>query len=118
MILCDYLVSAGTEINIAPYLIHRHPDLWEEPSRLVPERFSAKRSRHRHALAMLPFSVGPRDCIGDFFARIVMQIHLMIIAQRLRLRYQEAAPPEFVGGVNLLSRHDFIMTAEIKESFD
>jgi hypothetical protein len=29
-----------------------------------------------------------------------------------------AAPPELVGGVNLLSRHDFIMTADIKESFD
>jgi cytochrome P450 len=115
--LGDYLVPAGTEIYISPYLIHRHRDLWEEPNRFVPERFSAERSRHRHPLAMLPFSGGPRNCIGDFFARVEMQIHLMIIAQRLRLHYAEVAPPELVGGVNLLSRHDFIMSAELKESF-
>jgi cytochrome P450 len=114
--LGDYFVPAGTEIYIAPYLIQRHPDLWEEPDRFLPERFSAERSQQRHPLTLIPFSLGPRNCIGEFFARIEMQIHLMIIAHRLRLRYpQVAAPPEMVGGVNLLSRHDFIMTPELRE---
>jgi cytochrome P450 len=112
----DYHVPVGTEIYISPYLIQRHPALWEAPERFDPERFSPEQSQHRHALAALPFSAGPRNCIGEFFARIEMQIHLMIIAPRLRLRYAGAEPPEMVAGVNLLSRHDFIMSAELKSA--
>ena len=114
--LGDYFVPAGTEIYIAPYLIQRHPGLWEKPDHFDPDRFTQERSRNRHPFAMLPFSAGPRNCIGEFFARIEMQIHLMIIARRMRMRYSSDAPPELVGGVNLLSRHDLVMAAELKES--
>jgi hypothetical protein len=43
-----------------------------------------------------------------------MQIHLMTIAGRLRLRYPPGDPPAWVAGVNLLSRHDFIMVPQAK----
>jgi len=112
--LGEYFVPAGTEIYIAPYLIQRHPAHWEAPDSFDPDRFGAARTPHRHPLAMLPFSAGPRNCIGEYFARIEMQIHLMLIAPRLRLRYAAIDPPEMVAGVNLLSRHDFIMVPEIK----
>ena len=112
--LGDYFVPAGTEIYISPYLIQRNPSLWDEPGRFVPERFAAELTRQRPPLAMLPFSVGPRNCIGDLFARIEMQIHLMLIARRLRLHYAAPEAPSMVAGVNLLSRHDLIMTAELK----
>jgi hypothetical protein len=45
-----------------------------------------------------------------------MQIHLMIIARHLRFRLVESQPPQLAAGVNLLSRHDFLMTAELKSS--
>jgi cytochrome P450 len=109
-----YRVPAGTEIYIAPYLIQRHPDLWDEPERFNPDRFDAKSSRDRPALAMLPFSAGPRNCIGEYFARIEMQYHLMIVARRLRLGYESAVAPELAAGVNLLSRHDFMMLPKLK----
>lgn len=114
--LGEYFVPAGTEIYIAPYLIQRHPGLWKQPNRFDPDRFAPEQSQHRHPLAMLPFSAGPRNCIGEYFARIEMQIHLMMIAPRLRLGYVETQPPELVGGVNLLSKQDFIMTPELKGS--
>jgi cytochrome P450 len=109
-----YFVPAGTEIYISPYLIQRHPDLWEAPESFNPDRFENDQSRERHALAMLSFSAGPRKCIGEFLARIEMQIHMMTIARHLRLRYTGGEPPEFDAGVNLRSKHDFIMTPEIK----
>jgi cytochrome P450 len=112
--LGDYFVPAGTEIYISPYLIQRHPALWEAPDRFNPDRFDADPSRNRHALAMLAFSAGPRKCIGDFFARIEMQLHVMMIAKQLRLRYADEKPPELDAGVNLRSKYDFIMTPEIK----
>jgi len=112
--LGEYFVPAGTEIYISPYFIQRHPGLWRDPDRFDPERFDADETQHRHALAMLPFSAGPRNCIGEYLARIEMQIHLMIIAKHLRLRYQEVKPPGLAAGVNLLSENDFIMIPEIR----
>jgi cytochrome P450 len=112
--LGEYFVPAGTEIYLPPYFIQRHPDLWEEPERFDPDRFRAENSRYRHRLATIPFSVGPRNCIGAAFARIEMQIHLMTIARYLRLRYVQSRPIEIEAGVNLRSKHDFIMYPEAK----
>ncbi|MGC2705319.1 MAG: cytochrome P450 [Candidatus Acidiferrales bacterium] len=112
--LGDYHVPAGTEIYISPYIIQRHPDLWAEPDSFQPERFNLTDVREKRAAAMLPFSIGPRNCIGEFFARTEMQIHVMTIARRIRLRFAEERPPEFEAEVNLRSKHDFVMSPEIK----
>ena len=116
--LGDYFVPAGTEIYISPYFIHRHPDIWEDPDRFNPDRFAPDHSQGRPPLAMIPFSTGPRNCIGEFFARIEMQIHLMTIAKQLRLRFVERTQPELDVGVNLRSKHDFIMNPELKALAD
>jgi cytochrome P450 len=63
---------------------------------------------------MIPFSAGPRNCIGEFLARVEMQQHLMTMVPNLRLRYDLDQSPEIAAGVNLLSRHDFIMAPELK----
>ena len=112
--LGEYFVPAGTEIYVSPYFIQRHPDLWEEPDRFNPDRFRPDNSRHRHRLATIPFSAGPRNCIGALFARVEMQIHLMTIARYLRLRYIQSRPIELEAGVNLRSKYDFIMYPEAK----
>jgi len=107
--LGDYFVPAGTELHVPPYFIQRHPVLWEEPDRFNPDRFRPENSKHRHRMAMIPFSAGPRNCIGTHFARIEMQIHLMTIARCLRLEYVASRPVELDAGVNLRSKYDFIM---------
>src|ERR1700678_3294334 len=112
--LGEYFVPAGTEIYIALYFIQRHPSLWEEPNRFDPDRFRPDNSKHRHRLATMPFSAGPRNCIGEHFARLEMQIHLMTIARHLRLRYIPSRPIELDAGVNLRSKYDFIMYPEVK----
>jgi cytochrome P450 len=112
--LGEYFVPAGTEIYISPYFIQRNPALWEDADRFDPDRFRPENSRNRHRLATIPFSVGPRNCIGALFARVEMQIHLMTIASRLRLRYTHSNPIELDAGVNLRSKSDFIMYPEVR----
>jgi cytochrome P450 len=112
--LGEYFVPAGTEIYVAPYFIQRHPDLWEDPDRFNPDRFRPESSRLRHRLATIPFSAGPRNCIGEHFARLEMQIHLMTIARFLRLQYIPSRPIELDAGVNLRSKSDFIMYPKAK----
>jgi cytochrome P450 len=116
--LGEYWVPAGTEIYIAPYYMQRHPGLWTAPDAFDPDRFDPAATQDRPALAMLPFSVGPRNCIGEHLARMEMQFHLIIIGSRLRMRLIDAEPPSLAAGVNLLSAHDFIMSPELKSSND
>ncbi len=111
--LGDYVVPAGAEIYISPYLIQRHPAFWEAPDRFNPDRFGPAESRTRHPMTMIPFSAGPRKCIGESLARMEMQIHLMTIAKHLRLRSVGEQPIELEAGVNLRNKRDFIMTPEI-----
>lgn len=111
--LGDYFVPAGTEIYISPYFIQRHPNVWADPERFDPGRFVNGNPKHRHRLAAIPFSAGPRNCIGALFARVEMQIHLMTVAKHLRLRYVQARPIELDAGVNLRSKYDFIMYPEL-----
>ena len=112
--LGDYFVPAGTEIYISTYHIQRHPELWEAADCFRPDRFGPDFSQERHPPTMLPFSVGPRNCIGEIFARLEMQIHLMMVAKQLRLGYDERKAPELDAGVNLRSKYDFTMIPEIK----
>jgi cytochrome P450 len=108
-----YAVPRGTEIYLPIYFIQRHPDLWEHPDRFDPDRFGGEQTEDHRGLAMLPFSAGPRNCIGEFLARTEMQVHLIAAAKRLRLRCTTDEVPQIDLGVNLRTKHDLIMTAEI-----
>jgi cytochrome P450 len=112
--LGDYFLAAGTEVYISPYLIQRNPALWDRPDCFDPDRFDSAAARERGPLSMLPFSAGPRKCIGESFARMEMQVHLMTVAANLHLQYTGADPMELDVGVNLRGKHDFIMLPQIR----
>jgi cytochrome P450 len=94
-------------------LIQRHPAFWEAPDRFNPDRFGPDETRNRHPMTMIPFSAGPRRCIGESFARIQMQMHLMTIAKHLRLRSVSEQPIQLEAGVNLRNKHAFRMIPEM-----
>jgi cytochrome P450 len=54
-------------ILIAPWLLHRHEKLWDNPDAFVPQRFMPG-APQPDRFAYLPFGVGPRVCIGAQFA--------------------------------------------------
>ena len=112
--LGQYIVPSGTEVYISPYLIQRHPAIWDRPDQFDPDRFEAGPSRERHPMTMLPFSAGPRKCIGEALARLEMQMHLAMIAKHLRLRCSGTQRVQLEAGVNLRNKYDFMMTPEIR----
>ena len=79
-------VPRGSVVMVAPYVLHRHRTLWEDPEAFVPERFlgSARAAIPRYAY--LPFGAGPRVCIGQSFsvqeAVILLALALLIVLQR------------------------------------
>ncbi|WP_431047046.1 cytochrome P450 [Streptomyces sp. P1-3] len=66
--LAGYAIEAGTDILVCPYLVHRDPELWPDPERFDPRRFTTPGSRPTPPGAYLPFGIGPRACLGLQFA--------------------------------------------------
>jgi cytochrome P450 len=81
-----YSVPAGTVIAICIYTLHRHPAFWDDPDRFDPERFTPERSARRHKYVYIPFSVGPRQCIGNGFALLEAGLIMACVSQRFELR--------------------------------
>ena len=98
-------VAAGTDIFISPYLLHRSAEHWERPDEFLPERFTPEAAAGRHRFAFLPFSAGPRFCIGAGFAMAEMATHLTMVASRFRLQYVGPVPAEAEFQINLRTRH-------------
>jgi cytochrome P450 len=63
---------------------------------------------------MCPFGAGPRNCIGEAFARLEIQYHLMMIARELRLVSGEPEAGVSTTGMNLLSQHEFFMQPQLR----
>jgi len=110
--LGEYFVPAGTDIFIAPYFLHRSSEHWPDPDIFNPDRFAGEVLNQRHKQAFIPFSAGPRRCIGDFFATVEMQIHMGMMAREFRLVHVPDKPLELAPDVNLRTRHNFMMRIE------
>lgn len=82
----DYLIPAGAYLTITFYALHRHPDFWPDPERFDPERFAPDKPHSRHSYAYLPFSAGPRACIGAGMAMLEIQLVLAQLLQHFRVR--------------------------------
>jgi len=85
-------VAKGDLVIFCPYAIHRLPELWSDPDAFRPERFEAGREEQKNKFAYLPFSAGPRTCIGNSFAMIESQIIMGTLLSRFRTRLADPAP--------------------------
>ena len=85
-------VAKGDLVIFCPYAIHRLPELWSDPEAFRPERFESGREEQKNKFAYLPFSAGPRTCIGNSFAMIESQIIMGTLLSRFRARLVDPAP--------------------------
>jgi len=83
--LGPYLVPAGATVSLCPWSMHRDPRFWDDPESFDPDRFLPERSRSRPPLACVPFSAGPRGCMGQPFATMELQIIIAMVAARYAL---------------------------------
>lgn len=88
----DKTVKTGSSVIIAPWLIHRHREHWERPDEFDPDRYSTPSACESLKCAYLPFSLGPRVCMGATFA---LQEAGLILATLVK-RYRFEAPPGYV----------------------
>lgn len=67
----DFITASGftipknVQMIIHIYDLHRNADIYPDPEKFDPDRFLPENTINRHPFAYLPFSGGPRNCIGS-----------------------------------------------------
>jgi cytochrome P450 len=85
----DLRIPKGSLVAIAPWVLHRHRRLWDDPDAFDPDRFMPERRGATDRFAYLPFGAGPRVCIGSSFALQEATIVLASVVRAARLELVE-----------------------------
>jgi len=93
-VVCGVRVHRGGSILLSPLILHRHPGYWERPDAFAPERWlDGEAEKRRPRCAFIPFSAGPRQCIGNSFSMMESVLVLATLAQKFAPRLVDRRLP-------------------------
>jgi len=87
MVIHDYFIPKGTSIQVTFAKIHGSDQYWENPTQFIPERWSDSNARQES----IPFSYGPRICIGMDYTLLELKLFMVIMLQN----FSWSVPKEF-----------------------
>jgi len=96
----DYLLPAGATVVIGTFKVHRRADIYPNPEKFDPDNFLPERTQNRHYYSFIPFSAGPRSCVGRKYAMLKLKILLSTILRNYRIKSK-------------LTENDFKLQADI-----
>uniref|UniRef100_A0A2M4AQ83 Putative cytochrome n=1 Tax=Anopheles triannulatus TaxID=58253 RepID=A0A2M4AQ83_9DIPT len=85
MIIDGVPVPKGMQFDVHIYAMHNDPELYPEPERFDPERFSEEAQAARPPYSYIPFSVGARNCIGQRYAMLEIKTMLVKVLANYKL---------------------------------
>uniref|UniRef100_A0A1L8E426 Putative cytochrome n=1 Tax=Nyssomyia neivai TaxID=330878 RepID=A0A1L8E426_9DIPT len=99
------ILEKGTQLFVPVLGLHHDPDIYPDPDKFDPERFSPEAIKVRHPYAFLAFGEGPRNCIGMRFG--MMQTKIGVACLLMNYNFQPCDktkfPIEYVKTSTLLS---------------
>lgn len=96
-----FTVPIGTQLWVAPWIVHRDARWFPEPLAFRPARWANGFAKTLPRHAYFPFGGGPRICIGNAFAMMEAVLVLVTVARRFRVRATSARPLALVPSVTL-----------------
>ncbi|XP_034080490.1 cytochrome P450 4B1-like isoform X1 [Gymnodraco acuticeps] len=96
-------LPAGSRIGTSLYPLHRNATVWENPEVFDPLRFLPENVSKRPPYAFVPFSAGPRNCIGQNFAMNELKVSTALTLQRYHLIEDPTQTPQIIPRIVLCS---------------
>ncbi|MEQ2298808.1 hypothetical protein AMECASPLE_009107 [Ameca splendens] len=81
----DLTVPEGVICLVSLYGTHHNPEVWTNPDEFDPLRFERTNTQSRLSHGFIPFSSGPRNCIGQKFAMAELRVVVALTLLRFRL---------------------------------
>lgn len=81
----EYVLPEGTTVTIDIFQIQRDPAVFPDPDTFDPDRFLIQRTTDSTKKVFMPFSLGPRSCIGSKFALLELKIFLIKVLRKFTL---------------------------------
>lgn len=113
-----YKVNAGQDIMISVYNVHRSPRVWDRAEEFLPERFDLKGpvpNETNTDFRYIPFSGGPRKCVGDQFALLEAIVALAIFLQHMDFRLVPDQKISMTTGATIHTTNGLYMTLSPRE---
>ncbi|XP_032687031.1 cytochrome P450 4C1-like [Odontomachus brunneus] len=82
----DYILPKGVEIGIPIYALHRNEKYWPKALTFDPERFLPENMKNIYSYSYIPFSNGPRNCIGIRYAMTSMKVFIATLLRTYKLK--------------------------------
>ncbi|XP_033324485.2 cytochrome P450 4g15 [Megalopta genalis] len=81
----NYVLPKGCTVLIPQFLIHRLEEFYPNPDEFNPDNFLPERMQSRHYYAFVPFSAGPRSCVGRKYAMLKLKVLLSTILRNYKI---------------------------------
>ncbi|XP_055923351.1 cytochrome P450 4d1-like isoform X3 [Eupeodes corollae] len=101
------IVPAGANIGISPLHLGRMEEIFPNANEFIPERFDVVTNAEKmNPYAYIPFSAGPRNCIGQKFAMLEIKSVVANVLRNFEVEYvkSELGEPLLIGELILRTR--------------
>nr|CAB3235511.1 cytochrome P450 2J2-like [Phallusia mammillata] len=93
-----YLIPKNTQVLGNLWAVHNNPEFWPNPEEFIPERHLDANGNFVKSDRVIPFSIGPRNCLGENLARMEVFLFLVSFLQKFDILPNPNDPnPTFEG---------------------
>jgi cytochrome P450 len=115
-----YMVPAGTVVGTPLFAIQNTIHNWERPEEFMPERWldvpvetyvydsTTNTSGGKRGITFMPFSEGPRNCVGQSLAKM----EVLTLLAKLLANFRVELAPEMGGRAGVISRESTHLTLQ------
>ncbi|XP_054262981.1 cytochrome P450 4C1-like [Macrosteles quadrilineatus] len=87
--LKGWTIPSGSLVAVLPFACHYNSNYYPDPDKFDPDRFSPENVAARDRYSFMPFSLGPRNCIGKNYSMLVLKTFLVHIVKRFKFSTTE-----------------------------